>query len=147
MLHLDLHTGLGRWADYQLLLEDQARNDHIEWAQRRFGAEKVQPSNPDGIAYRSRGGFGPWSESLRPGARHDYFCAEFGTAPPSEVFGALRAENQAQHWCPPGAPRLAAAQDRLKEAFAPSSPAWRAQTVHHALGLIHQALAVSAAPT
>jgi hypothetical protein len=56
------------------------------------------------------------------------------------VLAALRAENQAHHWCRRDDPRAVRARARLREVFCPASPSWRAQAVSMAIDVIEQAV-------
>jgi hypothetical protein len=143
VLHLDFHTGLGRWADYKLLIEPDVAPERVEWLRGLLGADKVEAGAATGIAYETRGDIGSWFRSAlaAPGRRCDSLCAEFGTYTPLRVIAALRAENQAHHWLGPDHPASDRARARLREAFAPADRAWRDATVSRALDLIDRAAA------
>lgn len=141
VLHVDFHTGLGRWATYRLLLDPGVSPDRVAWARRTFGAELVEHSDLSGVAYPTRGDIGTWCRSLFPGRTYDALCAEFGTYRPLRVLAALRAENQAHHGLPPGSPAYERAKRGLKEAFAPGDRAWRADSVAQAVDLLDRSVA------
>lgn len=141
VLHVDFHTGLGRWATYRLLLDPGVSPDRAAWVRQTFGADLVERSDPSGVAYPTRGDIGTWCRSLFPGRTYDALCAEFGTYPPLRVLAALRAENRAHHGLPPGSPALDRARRGLMEAFAPGDPAWRAGAVERAVDLLDRSVA------
>lgn len=138
-VHLDIHTGLGPWGTYKLLLdasmspERQARM--VEW----FGADSVQPSRSDGVAYEARGAIGPWCEQVLGGIDYHQACAEFGTYGPLKVLAGLRKENQATHWADPKSAITMETRRRLLDLFSPPVKAWWAKTLPAAIELAHQA--------
>jgi hypothetical protein len=140
VLHVDFHTGLGRWATYQLLLDDGLGPGRFEWLRGRFG-DPVRHSRPDeSIAYEARGSLGTWCRSSFPGRAYDLLCAEFGTYPPLRVLSALRAENRAHLWGEPDDPATRRAKRRFMETFVPSSPRWRARCVWQGLEVVARAV-------
>jgi hypothetical protein len=141
VIHLDIHTGLGRRGDLTLLLEDTVTPDRVRWLSGRFGEDRVEWSG-EGIAYPTRGGLGTWCQATFADRSYDYLCAEFGTDPGPVVLAALRAENRAHHWGRPDAPSTARARRRLLEAFAPSDVRWRSTTLSRGLRLVRKAIEV-----
>ena len=147
VLHIDLHTGLGRWATSHLLLDRGIPEVRAERLRECFGADRVKYSDPvNGIDYRVRGGLGAWCQSLFPDRVYDLVCAEFGTYSPVWVLAALREENQAHHWGSPGDRATRDAKRRLMEAFVPRDKGWRAVVVAQALELIACAYGADYAP-
>jgi hypothetical protein len=140
VLHLDFHTGLGRWAEYELLLETRLPPSRMAWLVEHFGAGRVRPLDDAGNAYQSHGSLGPWCEERFPDRTYTTLCAEFGTYPPVKVLAALRAENQAHHWAPPESLATRAAKSKLMEAFAPADRRWRDKVVAQGVDLIRRAL-------
>jgi hypothetical protein len=79
VLAIDFHTGLGRWATYQLLLDPGLGPERFAWLRSHFG-EVVQHSDPNGsIAYQARGSLGTWCRARFPDRTIDVLCTEFGT--------------------------------------------------------------------
>ena len=138
---LDFHTGLGRRGEVELLVESPPEPSRRAELEAIFGPDLIRAWTPDGIAYQTRGGFGAWAEARFPGRTFTSLCAEFGTYRPLTVLAALRSENQAYHWAPPGAPVARAAKARLLEAFAPADPGWRNRVVARGVELVRLALA------
>lgn len=140
IVHIDIHTGLGRWAACRLLVNDAEPPGH-SWLAEGFGVGAFESPDPRGTAYPTRGDLLAWcGQSLFPDRRYDGFCAEFGTYPGIMVLAALRAENQAYHWGDPDARSCRVAKRLIKEAFSPACPTWRASATAHGLALIHQAI-------
>jgi Protein of unknown function (DUF2817) len=123
VVHLDLHTGLGRRAEGRLLLDYPPTARQRDRLTRWFGAGAF--SAPDSASYTARGGLGRWCVSQPLAPEYLFAYAEFGTFGGVRVLGALRAENQAHHWAPQDSRATVAAKTRLKESFCPASPGWR----------------------
>lgn len=145
VVHLDIHTGLGRWGELALLLEDSVPPDRGRWLADRFGRDRVERSD-GGVSYPTRGGLGTWCEARFADRRYDFLCAEFGTHRGIKVLAALRAENRAHHWGDPGSSSTGRAKRGIVEAFAPADPVWRATTVDRGLAAIRRAFEVCFAP-
>jgi hypothetical protein len=137
--HIDLHTGLGEWGTYQLLLEEGEKSERVDWLKQHFGADKVAVSRRNGSVYDTRGSLGRWCQASFPERNYIFACAEFGTYAPLRVVEALRAENQSHHWGTPNAPSTRRAKERLREVFAPSDPSWRNVTVSQAVDVVRTA--------
>jgi hypothetical protein len=140
-VHLDVHTGLGRWADRQLLIADAPASSRGQWVHRAFG-EGVRAADPR-VAYRAHGTMAEdFRDRLLPCEYHG-ITAEFGTYSGLRVLGALRAENRAHFHAEPASDAYTWAKDQILEAFAPASPAWRRTVVTSGVSLIDRAIAVS----
>jgi hypothetical protein len=138
VVHLDFHTGLGRWANWELLLSEHDPVDNAGWWRSHFGAGKVKESKCAGRSYEIRGGFGSWLQNKFPKCRYRFATAEFGTYSPIRVIRALTDElhwhtrlshDQPHHW----------ARRALTEAFAPQNTRWRATSLSAGLSLIERA--------
>jgi hypothetical protein len=140
VVHLDFHTGLGRWGTDKLLIDYPLTNQQTEQLTRWFGADSVQTNDSASRAYSARGDFGHWCVARSLAANYLYACAEFGTYSPYRVLSGLRSENQAHHWGQPGDSATLAAKQRLRELFCPASPEWRTATVRRGAELVGQAL-------
>jgi hypothetical protein len=144
VVHFDFHTGLGRWANYHLLVDLELDPRHFEWSRAQFGAKVVHSDPRESIAFQVRGDFASWCRAMFPERSYDLLCAEFGTYPPLHVLGALRAENQAHFWAEAHQPITRWAKGRLLEAFVPASCSWRAKTVMQSLELVRRGVAACA---
>ena len=137
--HLDLHTGLGAYADYRLLVEPPHAHD-LGWYRSRFDPERVAAVGGD-TPYAARGVMGAWLARHVGSRRYRFACLEFGTYAPLRVLAALRAENRAHHHCAPGAAAYERAKRKLVECFCPASRLWRRKALGRALEVIGQAVA------
>jgi hypothetical protein len=140
VLHIDLHTGLGRWGTYKLLVDDPVHAMQGRWLDAVFGGQHIISSDPRGLAYAARGDIGQWCRWRFPEVDYTYLCAEFGTYAPLPMVAGLRAENQAHHWSRPDEPNTLRAKRRLQELFCPQSPQWRRRVIDHSLNIIKTAL-------
>jgi hypothetical protein len=148
VVHLDFHTGLGRWGRGKLLLSEDASSASAGWWRTHFGSSHVAESDGSPGRYRIRGGFGTWLKAQFPHCHYQFATAEFGTYSPLRVIRALADE---LHWHS----RLGTqfpdhwARRRLAETFVPRDRRWRTQSLHAGLSLIHlatQAIDQSAHP-
>ncbi|QRK05692.1 DUF2817 domain-containing protein [Archangium violaceum] len=139
VLHVDIHSGLGPWGRYRLILEHDWETPELYWFGRHFGESLVEPSEPKlGISYRKRGGLGPWCAGLLAPRAYELLIAEFGTYPLPLVLLALRAENRDWLRGREGL-RRRLVKAALREVFAPVSPRWRAGVIQRGLELLHRA--------
>ena len=134
VVHLDLHTGLGRRAECQILVEPVHAPD-LGWYRARFAHARVVSVAEDG-AYAARGVMGAWLGRHAKGRRYRFACVEIGTHPSLRVLRALRAENRAHRFSAPGSPPHERAKRELVECFCPASRRWRRRTVRLALDVI-----------
>jgi hypothetical protein len=138
VVHLDFHTGLGSWADCQLLVSESEGLDSCAWWLEHFDQGLVTKMKSFTRAYEVRGGFGPWLRALFPDCLYRYTTAEFGTYSPMRVIGALADE---LHWHGELGTNVPehASRRRLAETFVPRSRSWRAKTLHTAIALVRRA--------
>lgn len=125
--HLDLHSGLGRYGHYQLLLELPPHAPEFSLLARGFGAALVKSDHAEHVThYSAQGTLPAFTASAFPAARTLAATVEFGTYGPATLLRRLRAENRLHHY---GARRrndAARIRSALCEALAPRDPAWRA---------------------
>jgi Protein of unknown function (DUF2817) len=138
-VHLDFHTGLGRWGTFKLLLDAPLTLDQRARLDEWYGPDSYEQDNPNGVAYLPRGSFGPWCVAQELADDYLYLVAEFGTYGVVRMLSGLRAENQAHHWGKPGDPNTERAKAGLRELFCPASPEWRARALSQGLQLVERA--------
>ena len=140
VIHLDLHTGLGKWGDYTLLLDASLNESEQSWLRQGLGADRVKVTGSQGDSYACRGSFGPWCCHQLLNCRYGFVTVEFGTYSMLHMLKALRAENQAYWWDIPGHPSYEWAKAFFLEASAPSNLEWRMNVVSQGLELINRAV-------
>jgi hypothetical protein len=139
-VHIDLHTGLGEYGAYKLLLTKDADSTDLSWYADAFGEECVEPlTDQESTAYVTPGSFGEWMEERFSDREYRYVMAEFGTYDEVRVLAALRAENRAHHYCVPESALYRSAKEELLECFCPKDPSWRSRVVSSGLKVIEQA--------
>ena len=138
IIHLDFHTGLGRWADGQLLVSDSEGAENVAWWQENFGPTSVTHVKSFTKAYEVRGGFGPWLQALFPACEYRYATAEFGTYSAMRVIGAL-ADELRWHGEFGAEFHEHVSRRRLSETFVPRSRSWRTKTLGTGLNWVRQA--------
>jgi hypothetical protein len=136
--HLDFHTGLGRWADGQLLVSESEGLENCDWWRENFGLQSVTQVKTFTKSYEVRGGFGPWLRALFPGCNYRYATAEFGTYSPMRVIGAL-ADELRWHMELDAPDPEHKSRRHLAETFVPRSRSWRTKTLTTALTWVRHA--------
>jgi hypothetical protein len=139
VVHLDLHTGLGRASEHVLIVDYALAEPARSWLMRVFGAGAVRESLRDPHAYTAVGSLGQWCVASQVAPDYRFAFAEFGTYDNVSVLAGLRAENQAVHWAAPDDSRTSLARARLRELFCPASSQWRTDAVASGLTLIERA--------
>lgn len=140
VVHLDLHTGLGRSGHCKLLLDYPLDGRQHAWFTRHFGAGAFETHDAGRTAYQTRGSLGQWCVAQHWAADYLYACAEFGTYGPLRVLAGLRAENQAHHWGRPEDAGTLRARRRLKELFCPSAGSWQQAVLERGRAIVEQAV-------
>lgn len=138
VVHLDYHTGLGRWATYKLLLDTPEESEHTRWWRKHF--EHVSPADCVHNNYRPRGAFGVWCQSRLKDCRYRFATAEFGSYAPLRVVKALVAENRTHFSDSQRGKRFWSAKRQLLEAFVPHNAKWRRQVVESGVQLIRKGI-------
>jgi hypothetical protein len=131
---IDVHTGLGKYAQDTLLVEPEA----FGRLRPLFGARVTPSVSSSGPAYRIRGGIHPMITASAPQARVDCVCQEFGSYSAIRVLNALRNENR---WHFHGAGTLDHwTKRRLMKMFCPADDAWRRAVLDRGGALVHTAI-------
>ncbi len=132
VLHLDIHSGLGKLGQYQALLGHDLSPNEMIWANNLF--QRNLSVNNDSEHYQARGSLSRWVRFHAPHAVSA--CWEFGTYDPITVLAALRAENAAYHWGDRSSKDFDRTKEKLKEAFCPRSISWRQSVLDQAEQLL-----------
>jgi Protein of unknown function (DUF2817) len=125
VFHLDLHSGLGKWGDYQLFAELMSDSPRRQLLAKYFDHDKIVTIDSEASVYQPRGSLGNWCQVAFPDLTYDFLLAEFGTYSMLRVLKALRAENRAHWWGKATDRSSQAAKQELLEVFVPKSPKWR----------------------
>jgi Protein of unknown function (DUF2817) len=130
---IDVHTGLGKFAEDSLLveLEDYAQLRKI------FGQRVTALQKDQSTAYRVEGGLQSMIFRVFSKTRPIFIGQEFGTYSGIKVLHALREENRWHHF---GEGTLTHITKRnLKETFCPADESWRQAVLKRGQELIEQA--------
>lgn len=120
---IDVHTGLGFYGDYRLLVDATKERTQVNKTMRETFGERVQLLGSQGIAYRVQGALSEMYYRLFPKTEVYFAGQDFGTFHPFRVLAALRAENRWHHY---GAGSLDhTCKRRLMEVFCPGDERWR----------------------
>jgi hypothetical protein len=138
IIHVDLHTGLGSWGRYKLLIDDQEESPKCTWWQQHFGTERVEVCQRTQTAYPARGSLGPWLCRRYAHLRYYYSTLEFGTYRPKKIMDALIDETRAFNCGLLSDPRYEWTRRQLMEVFVPADPAWRHHTVRQAVEVLEE---------
>ena len=135
VFHLDLHSGLGKWGDYQLFAELMSDSPRCQLFAEYFDRDKIVTIDSKASVYQPRGSLGNWCKSVFPDLTYDFLLAEFGTYSMLRVLKALRAENRAHLWGKVADRSYQDAKQELLEVFIPKSPKWRKLVVNQGIDL------------
>lgn len=139
LIVIDVHTGLGSFAQETLLIEYPSGSEEHRRIVELFGAQRVHaPAAAGSINYSATGALCHLFPSCFPGIRVDYVLQEFGTYHALQVLHALVAENVEYHHGRTG-PSSRIGQ-KLKEVFCPNSLRWREQVVEKGQALFEAAV-------
>ncbi|MGH1486976.1 MAG: DUF2817 domain-containing protein [Cellvibrionaceae bacterium] len=140
VVHIDLHTGLGAFAKYKLLLTESADSIDYPWYTKVFGKDSVEAMGaPHITSYQVNGIFGEWLQKHFASRQYRFVTAEFGTYDIIRVFAAIRAENRAYHYGVEDSPAYQSTKAEMLECFCPSDTSWRKQVIEFGLEIINQA--------
>ena len=141
VVHVDIHTGLGPFGSYKLLVTDRHPDENLAWYQATYGAETVEMlAKPGGTAYQASGVFGTWMQNHFSNREYHTVGAEFGTYDVVRILAALRAENRAHHYASPESSVYQQAKRELFECFCPTSEHWRAKLIESGKQIIEQSI-------
>lgn len=141
VIHLDLHSGLGKWGTYRLFAELTQASPSYQWLSEHFVdrdsplESRILTIGPDDLVYQPRGTFGRRCQTEFIDRRYDFLLAEFGTYPMLRVLKALRAENRAHWWGKVSDKSYHLAKQELLEVFVPSSLQWRKIAIERGMEL------------
>lgn len=136
IVHIDLHSGLGQYGQYKLLLNESAGTENYCWFEEMFGHDAIEAVHTGGTAYPVNGIFGAWCQQHCQAIDYRFVGAEFGTYDVVRVLKSLREENCNYRFeTNPGA-RYNAARQEILECFCPTDQRWRCNVIEAGLGII-----------
>ena len=91
VLHLDVHSGQGKWGRFILAANHDEGTDRTTWMRGVYG-NAIEAWDPKATLYTIRGGLGRWCAARFPTVAYDELTAEFGTYATLRVVQALRDE-------------------------------------------------------
>jgi hypothetical protein len=135
---LDLHSGLGAYAKYKLLVTTPLNCNEVARYRELYGPE-VEIAGGQGIAYKTKGDLGRYMAATAKQLDYHFLFVEFGTHSSIRVLGALRRENQAHFFTPEHSYARQRSKAELLECFFPSSSSWRRPVLERGLAIIQRA--------
>lgn len=147
VIHIDVHTGLGSYGDYQLLPPEPLEAATLQQLRKWFGDRAViGNTNPARVNYSASGSVRELSTQVLSGARVYALTLEFGTFAPLRVLRALRRENWLHHH---GGDSVFAHKIKveLRECFCPRETRWRNALLSQGVTVLQQALHALSAPS
>lgn len=141
VIHLDIHTGLGKFGDYKLLLTNPNIEQDLAWYQNAYGANVVEAlAKPGGTAYQASGVFGSWMQVHFANCEFRAIGAEFGTYGVLRILESLRAENRVHHFANSQSDAYLRAKQELLECFCPAAERWRTRLINSGLRIVQQSV-------
>jgi hypothetical protein len=133
VLHLDIHTGLGRNGELQAITSPRSSHG-AEFARAVWGQAAVTSNEKEGSLLKSSVITGDINDfwDIAPGPKPKEAISitlEFGTRAALDVFRALQADHIAYARDITDPERLSRVRHMMRDAFAPSDPAWAAQVL------------------
>ncbi|GMQ77121.1 MAG: M14 family metallopeptidase [Gammaproteobacteria bacterium] len=129
VLHIDLHTGLGKYRDYKLFAHLPTAAPTLAPLRAWCGDRVLATADPGG--YAASGLIGSLTRAVYGEAHSITVTLELGTYPLLRVLSTLRNENQLYHYGA-SAPGLAKKiQNDCLQTFCPRDPRWRLAALGH----------------
>lgn len=140
VVHIDFHTGLGKYASWKHLLDSPLTPSQQQWLDQYQGSNSYELCHAEGIAYESRGDLGRWCVAHQFSPDYLFLCTEFGAYNEVKILHGLREENRAHLWGDPKSLAAIAAKKRLKQLFCPRSKKWRRAVLNEGMMIVKQAV-------
>ncbi len=140
IVHVDFHSGLGKFSDYRLSLLHTAANPACDWYRNTFDSDRVEPlADAGAVGYVAVGAMGAWLLHRFKDRDYRFVTAEFGTYSPLRVLASLRKENRVHFYNRSTDATYQRAKRELLECFCPKAETWRENVVAAGLKIIAQA--------
>ncbi len=139
ILHIDLHTGLGRPGNYKVLITEPLHSQKIEWYNELFGEAYVENlKKGEGTAYNASGTLGEWMQHRFEDRDYRFVAVEYGTHPIIRVLAAIRTENCLHQYGTSSQKRRNEIKKEFPECFYPVSESWRKKVLSSGLNMINK---------
>lgn len=137
-MHIDFHTGLGKFGEDALILADEMDAPSLEIV---FGP-RIEGGSTAGVSYANRGGFPACLIARWPEIEWVGITQEFGTFSNMAILKSMIVENQLTHWsgldgeeC-----RTHPVRRRFMRGFNPDDQRWRESVLSRGRELFEQGL-------
>lgn len=146
VIHIDIHTGLGKSGEYMLAGAWDYSIEALEKVAPYFQPQRIENLKSKSTLYQIQGEFMNYCRYLV--SQHDSkinylpFLLECGSYNSLKVLQALRQENACTHYLEVTDKQLQKARLNLKEHFIPQSTQWKNQTLANVLAVTQQACQV-----
>jgi hypothetical protein len=139
VVHIDLHSGLGKWGEYHVYLTS-GKQDRQELWQQKFGANRLSMAGADDPNYYPQGSLPDWCQHNFANLDYDVLTCEFGTYSLVRLLKAMRAENRAHWWGNPDTNSYRQAKQDLVEVFSPRSLRWQVKAITNGLEICDRSI-------
>ena len=139
LFHIDIHSGLGRYADYRLLWSGGEAGSLPDRFKSAFDSRKLELiGGHDGMTGAISGTICDYL-SGKIGDDYQHLGLEFGTYSNIRILKMLRIENAAHHFSGVSPEKNKMAKSGLLECFCPQDSKWRRAVLRSGLRVIEQA--------
>lgn len=126
VLHIDLHTGLGRYGRHQLIAHLPSHTRNFRHLRECFRGHPVKSGvGPAAASYVASGTLDSITTAVLAEAQAYAVTLEFGTYGQLRLLRALREENRLHHYGEVDSALGHAIKARLQACFCPADPRWR----------------------
>jgi predicted deacylase len=137
---LDLHTGLGKWGEVELITHELPGSEAYDRSVSWWGGRVASTEGGGSVSAALHGEWMPAAAELIGPAEVTAVALEWGTVDSISVVQALRADNWLHVHGDPTGPDAPAIKARLRAAFAPEDPEWFATIEASFLEVVEQTL-------
>jgi hypothetical protein len=149
ILHIDVHTGLGRHGEASLFMHFPESHPRVREVEAIFGRDMIKAFSGVQTTFKIHGGFIDEIPERFQRAKVTALTLEFGVRSPLAILRALRRENQATH-DPTATPQARQrAREQLRSCFVSERFDWRRRCVRSGMEVFrrgHAALCADASP-
>lgn len=140
VIHIDVHSGLGAYADYRLLLSGNNDYEKSDLCTSLFDTAKIESiGEKGGITGSISGTISEYFNAVM-GKKYHHVGLEFGTYSNLRLLRIMRLENAAHHYLDDADARNKKIKSEFLECFCPADPCWRSQVIGHGLKVIGQVM-------